>query len=202
MPAKSRPGLLGLIPAFGGEGQRIAYFAYGSNMSPTRMCRRLGHSDAEVGTFVAWARPQKAKAKGYRRTFTRPVAESLGQEGCANLEPDDQATTEGVLYHLSDSFIRFLDLREEGYRREQVTVEVGGKTLKACAYIANQVREGLKPKKEYLDVLRIGAKQFDLTEAARELHDVETLPDEAPISVPAPPGSLAPGSLPAASSIT
>jgi hypothetical protein len=93
----------------------------------------------------------------------------------ASLETDDKATTEGVLYNISNEFIDFLDLHEEGYRREQVTVEAEGKVVKAYAYIANEVREGLRPKREYLDVMRIAAKQLDLTSATAELQNVETL---------------------------
>jgi len=121
------------------------YYAYGSNMNQQRMIDR-GIKFTEV---------IPAKLEDYELRFNKI---SKKQGAVANVVPKKGSVVEGVLYKVED--ISIMD-RFEGapkhYRR--IILNVSG--IDAWVYVANQeyIREGLKPKQEYLNHLLAG-KEF------------------------------------------
>lgn len=91
----------------------ILYFAYGSCMCPDEISR-------DVEQFVVVGR---AVVRGFRLGFTRYSRHRRG--GVADLVPDIDAETEGVLYRLPRSVLPSLDEREgapDHYRRDFIGV--------------------------------------------------------------------------------
>ncbi|SMP11314.1 Cation transport regulator ChaC [Desulfurobacterium pacificum] len=121
------------------------YFAYGSNMNPERMKDR----GADFKSL------RRAILKGYKLVFNK---KSKRYGGCANIEPDENAIVEGVLYELKEPeiAIKRLDFYEgypENYDRVKVTVETeDGEKIKAFTYIAQPryIDSTVRPSKRYL----------------------------------------------------
>lgn len=175
---KKEDSLLAKIPYFGSKTDVVAYFAFGSNMSTTRMCQRLGHRPSDIKAFKTWSKPTKAVLLGYRRVFNKPDPDDPAKKGFANIVADQNGKTEGVLYQLSRDVIAFIDQHEDGYQRVEVTVKVDGKDSQAQTYVAASPTEGLKPPKEYLETLKMGAEEHGLTQTLDELNCVDTSKDE------------------------
>jgi cation transport regulator ChaC len=133
------------VPGGAGAEDPMYYFAYGSNMDPSRMEDR----------GIAFHGREPARLPGYRLEFNKLSSRGPDQ-GFANIVPDCGAAVEGVLYTLSREDLALLDLYEgfpAHYGRMEVEVRpAGGRVIAALAYIARpeQVREGLKPSREYL----------------------------------------------------
>ncbi|MCX8182535.1 MAG: gamma-glutamylcyclotransferase [Candidatus Methanomethyliaceae archaeon] len=155
--------------------RKVLYFAYGSNMDPERMEKRIGEFYSIEGAIL----------RGYRLAFNKKAQGKPG-EGYANIVRDDSRAVEGVLYEIDEEKLKKLD-KFEGvpyhYRRCEITVECKDdrgkmRTCKAIAYIANEnmVDKGdrLKPTREYLGHLLKG-KGFLSKEYVEMLEKVETL---------------------------
>lgn len=127
------------------------YFAYGSNMNPDRMNIRKAY----------FANRIFAKLDNYRLVFNK-TSKANSDEGFANIIPDDNSIVEGALYEVEWESILKLDHFEGypvAYRREEILVtKSDGTTQKAIAYIVNddQISDGLKPSREYLNHLLRG----------------------------------------------
>ena len=134
----------------------MLYFAYGSNMDPTQLRERVG----EVGRGVTGI------LNRYELRFNkRSVHDEYGR---ANLIVDPRATTEGVLFELTDEQFTQMDRKEgSGYQRHDIAVQVGGNTRKAQTYFATAefVVDGLHPSNEYLGHILDGAHEHRLSEA-------------------------------------
>lgn len=136
-------------------GDRLWYFAYGSNMSGAIFRGRRGLQPLAC-------RP--ATLLGYRLVFTLPVGP--GERGCASIEPEAGASVCGVLYLLSASDCEHLD-RTEGvprvYHRLPVeTLAADGERISAFTYQSMFRDERRKPSARYLGLLLDGCREHCL----------------------------------------
>jgi len=134
----------------------IWYFGYGSNMSPAIFMAR--RKMRPLATCRAWL-------AGYRLCFNIPVGP--GERGVANLEPEADARTWGVLYLLTPTDCERLD-RSEGvpagiYARLAVSVNVGPDApVDAFTYRSSLTMAGRKASPRYMGLLLDGARRHGL----------------------------------------
>jgi gamma-glutamylcyclotransferase len=133
------------------------YFAYGSNMDPSRLFEaRLAAAN------VAHGRRRAARLDGWRLAFNKPWARFAGA-GVANIVPAPGAVVHGTLNEMPPAGLDVLD-RYEGvpaglYARHAVAVAVPGAAgpVAAVTYVAARgLVEGLKPARAYLAHLLAG----------------------------------------------
>lgn len=129
----------------------MKYFAYGSNMDSQRMKDRK----------VNFSKRELAIIKNYELCFNKQASRNPN-EGYANLVPEKDKITEGVLYEINDEDIEKLD-KFEGYPNhyDKKTIKVkmeNGDEVDALVYIAqaDKIKDDLKPTKEYLNHLKEG----------------------------------------------
>ncbi|MGH8591840.1 MAG: gamma-glutamylcyclotransferase family protein [Gammaproteobacteria bacterium] len=169
---------LSALPFVGTKDETIPYLAYGTSMSGQKFRERLKWTDdVEETKFKELTKPVKCELKGYRLVFNKPSPEGPQEMGLANLmQVDDQnEKVEGVIYYLAKAAIEFLDRTEIGYHRVPIKVMVDGKEVEAQTYVAESPVEGLMPTKDYLDLIRVGAKEHQLS--ANYLARLESLGD-------------------------
>jgi cation transport regulator ChaC len=126
------------------------YFAYGSNMNPERMRKRMGYLPPS----------RKAVLQDYNLTFNK-ISSKNPSEGVANIIPLADSQVEGILYEVTDQDIAKLDAYEgvpTNYIRHIVKVDCKGELINALTYIAVKVKDGLKPSRDYLNHL-LAAKE-------------------------------------------
>ena len=164
------------------------YFAFGSNLSVSRMRDRVGGA----GGF---ATRRLAHLPGWRLTFDKQAGDGSGY---ANLVPDASSTAEGALYELpSFAAIEALDGYEGApyhYRRVEMQVQLqlahdGPSSVPAWVYIATRpAARTLAPRADYLDHLLCGR---DLLSSAyvRRLEATPTFVAAPP--APPPPQAVA-----------
>jgi gamma-glutamylcyclotransferase (GGCT)/AIG2-like uncharacterized protein YtfP len=97
------------------------YFAYGSNLHPEHMRRRVS-SAAAIGP---------ALLRGMRLTLDKHGRDGSGK---ANLTEDRASGVWGVIYTIEHSHWAVLDAIEAGYQRIRVSVEHTGKALGVETY--------------------------------------------------------------------
>ena len=126
------------------------YFAYGSNMNPSRMAvRGMQYRDSMAARLEGWALAFNKRAHGMQGI------------AYANIVPTD-GVVEGVLYRLRDhQEIERMDTYEGHpvrYRRECLPVQTGAGEVLTWVYIANAdwQAENLKPERWYLNHLLSG----------------------------------------------
>jgi len=129
------------------------YFAYGSNMNQDRMIERK----------MEFASLYKGILKDWKLVFNKKAYNKEGI-GYANIVPSISSNVEGIIYKIEDEAIKYLDKAEsypKHYLKKDLFVELeNGESLQCVAYIGNplQIKEGLKPEKEYLGHLLKGQK--------------------------------------------
>lgn len=130
----------------------INHFAYGSNMDPARIKKRIGRAPV--------ARP--ASLRGYELRFNKQVQCKPGI-GYANIVEAADKTVCGVLYDLTkeelDSIDKCEGVHSGHYLPANVQVEIeNGQPISAVTYIAcaDRVAAGLLPERCYLDHLLAG----------------------------------------------
>lgn len=129
------------------------YFAYGSNMNPKRMKSRVGgFNDRSYGVLPSFALDFS------KRAYSKGI-------GYANVVADTTDAVEGVIYTLTTEQIEKLDgfegVSSGQYKREKVRVFMPDNTpVKAWCYFAKNTGTDLKPTKDYLSHLIVGAKNF------------------------------------------
>jgi gamma-glutamylcyclotransferase (GGCT)/AIG2-like uncharacterized protein YtfP len=127
------------------------YFAYGTNMSESRM-----------RALTPFTKREGARLEGYRLVFNKQ-SNADPRMGFANVVPDRDSSVEGVLYEVDEAGLGKLDISEgspDHYsRRELEVVTSKGKKVIAEVYIASdpKVRPGLRPSKSYMANLLSGA---------------------------------------------
>lgn len=125
------------------------YVAYGSNMNVEQMSRRC--PDAKVfGTGLL---------HGYKIVFRGR------SNGVANIEPAEGSTVPVVLWKISPSDEKALDVYEgypHLYHKEDVTVVRKGRKVKGMAYIMDPTRPLASPSGYYLGVIADGYDLFGL----------------------------------------
>jgi cation transport regulator ChaC len=147
----------------GGLGQHQAqpeqfyYFAYGSCMCPVDLKRSLGES---THPYVLGP----AVLEGYRLGFFR--RSQRRNCGVLDVVPDGSSLVHGVLYHLPWRLSAELDKREEGYRRELVTVNCGGRQYASTRTytVVSKLTQEIAPNDWYFNVVLRGAMTCGLPE--------------------------------------
>ena len=129
----------------------MKYFAYGSNMNSKRM------EDREIN----FSKRELAILKDHELCFNKQAFHNTN-EGYANLSPEKDKVTEGILYEIDDKNIVKLD-KFEGYPnhyiKKAIKVELeNGNEVDALVYLArpDKIKDGLKPTKKYLNNLMEG----------------------------------------------
>jgi hypothetical protein len=137
-------------------GERVLYFAYGANVHPGWLRRRI--PDAElVGAAVL---------PGHRLAFRK-----RGRDGAArsDAQPSDTPgdVLPGVLYAVRRDALDQLGAAGAGYRMEEVEVLVAGATRRALTWRAEDsaVAAGLDPLDWYVELIRAGAAMLGLPAA-------------------------------------
>lgn len=152
----------------------VWYFAYGSNMDSNRLECRVGRGGVEWAIGVV---------HGWDLVFNKVANDGSGY---ANIRPGEQGILYGVLYLLSEQELQNLDCREgvpKHYKRVRLPVQTEEGTIEAIAYMAveSKVREGLKPRCDYLEHLVRGAKEHNLPQNyIRQLSEIECLEGNRP----------------------
>ena len=124
------------------------YFAYGSNMNPERLRKRIGYLPPS----------RKALLQEYALLFNKNSYKNP-TEGFANIVQQPNSQVEGILYEVTDKDIAKLDQFEgvpTHYNHQPIKVECEGKITNALTYIAATIKEGLKPSPDYLNHLLAG----------------------------------------------
>lgn len=129
----------------------MKYFAYGSNMSETKM----------KSLKVNYSSRERATLENYQIVFNKQSKRDINM-GFANIEIKPGYIVEGILYEISDDDIIYLD-RCEGFPRHYLKKDIevireSGEKIKCMVYIANieKIKENLKPSKEYLEIILEG----------------------------------------------
>lgn len=144
------------------------YLAYGSNLHPVRLARRLP-SARLLGT---------APLPGYRLVFHK-----RGMDGSAkcDLELADEAgsVAYGAVFSVAAAETGWLDQLEDlgtGYFKEQVTLRVAGTVLSAFVYFASQthIDKGLAPFDWYKGFVLAGARRHGFPQ--EYLEQIESVP--------------------------
>ncbi|MGE3902422.1 MAG: gamma-glutamylcyclotransferase family protein [Nitrospiraceae bacterium] len=131
------------------------YFAYGSNLDTGRLEDRVGRRNIE------W---RLARLDGYRLSFDKPAADGSGY---AMVVPEEGHTVHGVLYALQDHELKKLDKHEGVHKRQYVprTITIrthDGEPISAECYFAISPSSGLRPRRDYLDLIINGAEDHGL----------------------------------------
>lgn len=135
----------------------VAYFAYGSNMEPSRLtCRGITEALPIGGTSLS----------GYRLTFNKHSADGSDK---ANIEPHDESEVWGGLYRMTVAEREQLGGHEPGYKPETVRVTREGASVTAVTFIAATVctRE-CPPTAQYMEFVLRGAEFFGLPDWYRQ----------------------------------
>ncbi len=131
------------------------YFAYGSNLWQKQMKDRCPDHRV-IG---------KGILKGYRWI--------ISTRGYANIVKSDSDEVYGVIYEITDSDEKTLDIKEGvksgAYQKEMMTIEFNGKNLECLIYIDPIKNEG-KPKPEYIERINKGILDAELPPEYIELY--------------------------------
>lgn len=133
------------------------YFAYGSCMCPVDLKRSL---QEPTHAYVIG----HATLPGYRLGFYR--RSRFRDCGVLDVVPDPNTSVEGVLYRLPQRLSDALDIREQGYRHEQVSVRCRGRqyaTVRTYTVIEKSDIEHA-PNDWYFQVVMRGAVTCGLPE--------------------------------------
>ncbi len=124
------------------------YFAYGSNLDPSRLAGRVGRAEPRGAARLA----------GHRLAFDKP-----GRDGSAkaNLRPQPGGLVWGVVYALDPDDWARLDRFERGYDRVEVSVDGAARSLRVQTYRAARSCAAL-PFAWYLALCVAGARQHGL----------------------------------------
>ncbi len=130
----------------------ISYFAFGSNMNPSRIKKRLGRIPESCGGML----------KDYSLCFNKINDRKTGA-GYANIVPVENVNVYGVLYQVSEDELSKIDccegINDGHYSRKDVAVILNsGKNVSAVTYVAcsKRIAENLLPEQEYLNHLLAG----------------------------------------------
>ena len=137
-------------------GDRVWYFAYGSNMNERLFCERrhMVWSDARIG-----------RLDGYRLAFTVAGGRRPGMSAPANIVESPGDAVYGVLYLLPLAKFARLD-NSEGKQYEYLWTEVedtgGNRRVPAVTYkVAHAAPDG-RPSRAYLNLVQEAARQRGL----------------------------------------
>lgn len=146
----------------------IYYFAYGSNLDQAQMKERCPDSK-----FLG-----KAVLKNYKLGFT--IYSHKRKCGCADIVKAGGSEIWGFIYILSEDDLKELDKCEghpDNYKRIEVNVTDDlGKEINVFAYEVVNKKSFEKPSKEYLNIIKTTAKEYNFPEDYQEmLNSISTL---------------------------
>lgn len=148
------------------------YFAYGSNMSLSRLRERVPSAEA-VGCF---------SLNGHDLRFHKLSKDGSGK--CdAFFTSDSGNTIYGVLFKIASSEKPALDQAEGlgyGYDEKEVTVTAhDSSSITATTYVATKIDEKLKPYSWYVNHVLVGANEasLPLSYIATKINSVEAVED-------------------------
>ena len=130
------------------------YFAYGSNLNPSRIQHRAPNSVPWIG----------AKAPGYKAKFVNVNGD--GSDGKMTITPSEGASVRGFLFHIPKDEMSDLDDWEHvsGGHYQRIHLDVHsdeGHVGKAFTYVA-QSSEGAHPSTDYTTKVRDGQRAWDI----------------------------------------
>lgn len=131
---------------------KIKYFAYGSNMNSEEILSCLGSKPKLIGI---------ALLLDFKFAYNK---KSIDATGKANVYPADNTGVYGVVYELSKEQIKLLDIKEGGYNRLTVTLQLSDKETRVITYTAKSERidNKLHPSEDYRAKIIKGAKENNL----------------------------------------
>jgi gamma-glutamylcyclotransferase len=133
------------------DSQSLWYFAYGSNMSETRIKQR----------GVVYTERIKGKLKGYKLAFNKR-SKKYPHQGFANVMLQEATMVRGVLYRTDEASLEHLDHFEgypEHYTRQILPIDIHDNgQVDAIVYLAQpeHLAENLEVTSDYLDFLLKG----------------------------------------------
>lgn len=141
-----------------GPGGSVPYFAYGANVHPGWLRRRI-----PVATDLGCG-----ELPGHRLEFHKRGRDGSGRSN-AWRTGNTADRLPGFLYRVSVQDLDRLGAAAAGYRAEEVLVETGAGLLTALTWRAGtaQIEDGLKPWDWYVALIRAGAAFHGLPEAHR-----------------------------------
>ena len=149
------------------------YFAYGSNMSITRLKKRV--SSAVVKSI--------GSISGYVLKFNKISKDGSGK-GDIEFTGNHDNVAYGVVYEIDDREKGNLDKAEGlgyGYDKKNVTVSTPEGEIAAQTYYATKTDDSLKPYTWYMNHVITGAKENKLPgDYITMLEQVETIEDSTP----------------------
>jgi len=147
--------------------ETVEYFAYGSNLSERQMKNRgITVIDTEIVELPGW-----------KLAFT--VYSDTWNGGVGDIIPDPKGKVEGILYTIPTENLKNLDhyegrnvednLEVGMYRRQYLPVKKSDCWETVLTYLVNRTIEykstvDLKPSKDYLETIILGAKEHGLSE--------------------------------------
>ncbi len=128
----------------------LYYFAYGSNMSVSRLQSRVTIRE-DLGA---------ARLEGWQMMFNKRGRDGSGK---ANLIANPDFVSWGVLYLLEGSELDRLDAIEKGYKRMNVRVQQRDGTMyDAVTYVSQELTDDPRPSHEYKEYVLSGAHEHHL----------------------------------------
>jgi len=130
----------------------LNYFAYASNLSKQQMQSRCPDNRAK---FTAVLPNYKLVFTGWSRKW---------RGGIATVQVSRGEKVHGAVYEVSEAGMRQLDRHEAGYARLNVTVfNEDNEPVPAITYIWTGKVEESSPSQSYLDIIRQGYQDWDIT---------------------------------------
>jgi gamma-glutamylcyclotransferase len=150
----------------------LKYFAYGSNLHPVRLLRRVPDSQ-----FLCLAR-----VSGYRLCFHKRAKDGSAKAD-AFYTGQQEHVIHGALYRMPESSREILDRFEGvgfGYQVRQLEVTAGDSRHEAFIYIAQEtyIEPELPPYEWYKDLVLLGAAHHGMPEGyVNTIARVNSIPD-------------------------
>ena len=133
--------------------KKIAYFAYGSNMSTERLRKRVP-SAKPIG---------RAKLPDKRLTCNKKSKDGSGK---ANLTDNTGYIVWGVLYEIDEIELNKLDEVESGYIRMIMKVITDEDSqVEAHVYVSSEITDDARPYNWYKKLIIDGAREHQLPES-------------------------------------
>ena len=149
-------------------GGETLYFAYGANVHPGWLRRRI-----PAATLLG-----AGLLPGYRLAFCKRGRDGAARsDACPSEAPG--AALPGALYLVNEPDLQLLGAAGAGYRMAQIRVESAEGPVQAVTWIAEpaEVADGLLPWDWYVALIRAGAALLELPAAHRRW--LETVPTAA-----------------------
>jgi len=139
----------------------VWYFAYGSNLDPNQMKKRVG----------SFQEARKARLPGFKLVFRGYSKKWNG--AVADIEPSEESIVYGVVYKITEQQLRKLD-GFEGYprvyqRRPVEVITEKGDVISAVTYIRVKKEPQGIPSREYLETIIKGLKAHGYPEELKDM---------------------------------